>query len=161
MPWTKRQFINQAFSEIGLGAYAFDLEPEQLQSALRQLDGMMAQWYGKGIRIGYPLPESPDTSDLDTNTGVSDVANEPIYTNLATRLAPGFGKAVMAETKDSARRGYRALSAAFAQRPQMQPNPYVTPAGAGHRTYHGTNNPFLPAPTNPDMPDAGPTLTFE
>ena len=31
MGWTKRQFIEQAFDEIGLASYAFDLGPEQMQ----------------------------------------------------------------------------------------------------------------------------------
>ena len=56
MGWTKRQFIEQAFEEIGLAAYVFDLTPEQLQSALRRLDAMMAGWNTNGIRIGWPMP---------------------------------------------------------------------------------------------------------
>ena len=40
MGWTKRQFVTQAFEEIGLASYVFDLTPEQLQSALRRLDAM-------------------------------------------------------------------------------------------------------------------------
>mgnify|MGYP003525752305 CR=1 FL=1 len=55
MGWTKRQFVTQAFEEIGLAAYVFDLTPEQLQSALRRLDSMMASWNAKGIRLGYQI----------------------------------------------------------------------------------------------------------
>jgi hypothetical protein len=44
MGWTKRQFITQAFEEIGLAAYVFDLTTEQLQSALRRMDAMVAGW---------------------------------------------------------------------------------------------------------------------
>jgi hypothetical protein len=54
MGYTKRQFISAAFEEIGLASYVFDLQPEQLQSALRRLDAMMADWNAKGIRLGYP-----------------------------------------------------------------------------------------------------------
>ena len=42
--WTKREFITQAFEEIGLAAYVFDLTPEQLNSALRRLDAMVGGW---------------------------------------------------------------------------------------------------------------------
>ena len=55
MSWTKRQFINAALEEIGLASYVFDIQPEELESALRRLDAMMADWNAKGIRIGYPL----------------------------------------------------------------------------------------------------------
>jgi len=64
MSWTKRQFITQAFEEIGLAAYVFDLTAEQLDSALRRMDSMVAGWNANGVRIGYPLPGSPEDSDL-------------------------------------------------------------------------------------------------
>ena len=35
MGYSKRQFVAAAFEEIGLASYVFDLQPEQLQSALR------------------------------------------------------------------------------------------------------------------------------
>ena len=58
MGYKKRQFISAAFEEIGLASYVFDLQPEQLQSALRRLDAMMADWNAKGIRLGYPAPRT-------------------------------------------------------------------------------------------------------
>ena len=42
MGYTKRQFILAAFEEIGLAAYTFDLQPDQLESARRRLDAMIA-----------------------------------------------------------------------------------------------------------------------
>ena len=76
MGWTKRQFVLQAFEEIGLASYVYDLTPEQLNSALFKLDAMMGTWNGKGIRIGYPTPGDPESSDLDAQTNVPDSANE-------------------------------------------------------------------------------------
>jgi hypothetical protein len=64
--YTKRQFITAAFEEIGLASYVFDLQPQDLQTALRRLDAMMAEWNGKGLRLAYPIPLSPEDSDLDT-----------------------------------------------------------------------------------------------
>jgi len=99
MGYTKRQFISAAFEEIGLASYVFDLQPEQLESALRRLDAMMADWNAKGIRLGYPLPSSPQDSTLDEETLVPDSAYEAIICSLGIRLAPSFGKQVMIETK--------------------------------------------------------------
>ena len=82
MGYTKQQFVSAALEEIGLASYVFDLQPEQLQSALRRLDAMMADWNGKGIRLGYPLPSSPQDSDLDEETLVPDSAYETIICSL-------------------------------------------------------------------------------
>ena len=91
MPWTKRDIIRQAYSEIGKADYEFDLNPEDLQSALRQLDAMMAVWSGtQGIRIGYSGGDG--RGELDVNAEVPMWAVEALYYNLALRLAPSFGK---------------------------------------------------------------------
>ena len=103
MGWTKRQFIDAAFAEIGLSVYTFDMQPEQYQAALVRLDTMLAEWNARGIRIGYPLPVSPQQSDLDEQTGVPDMANEAILTNLAVRIAAGYGKQLMPQTLTTAR----------------------------------------------------------
>ncbi len=124
MGYSKRQFVAAAFEEIGLASYVFDLQPEQLQSALRRLDAMIADWNGKGIRLGYPLPGSPQYSDLDEPSEVPDSANEAIITNLAIRIAPGYGKVVMPETKAVAKDSYNTLlQRATAPIPQQMPMP--------------------------------------
>jgi hypothetical protein len=147
MGWTKGQFINQAFDEIGLASYVFDLSPEQLQTALRRLDTMMAAWNALGIRLGYPLPSSPEDSDLDEETNVPDSAYEAIYTNLGIKLAPSFGKQVMPETKITAKESYNTLLSKAAM-PQEQQLPGTMPAGAGKKSWRMYDNPFLRRPVD-------------
>jgi hypothetical protein len=156
MGWTKRQFIEQAFDEIGLASYAFDLGPEQMQSALRRLDTMMAAWNALGIRLAYPLPSSPQDSDLDEDTLVPDSAYEAIICSLGIRLAPSYGKQVMIETKTTAKQGYDILlqRATFPLEKQL---PATTPSGAGNKPWRVTDNPFvrppyLPVNAGPDGP---------
>lgn len=148
MGWTKRQFIVQAFEEIGLAAYVFDLSPEQMESALRRLDSMMATWNSKGIRLGYPLPSNQQDSSLESETGVPDSANEAIYLNLGIRLAPGFGKTVSSDTKAAAKMGYDNLLS-LAAMPMEQQMPANMPAGAGNKSWRNANDPFLIAPVDP------------
>lgn len=139
MSWTKRQFVVKGYSEILGTKFVFNLNPEMLQDGLWSLDAMMATWNGKGIRLGYPLPSSPENSDLDTKTNVPDSANEAIYKNLAIRLAPGRGKVVSQDTKITAREGFNVLMARAAQ-PLIKQFPSNTPRGAGnkpHRTGRG------------------------
>jgi hypothetical protein len=147
MGWTKRQFVTQAFEEIGLASYVFDLTPEQLDSALRRLDTMIASWNALGIRLGYPLPLSPQDTDLDTETGVPDAANEAVICNLAVRIAPSFGKQVSPGTMATAKFGYDTLMARAAM-PHEQQFPRTLPAGAGQKPWR-YDDPFMPAPTDP------------
>jgi hypothetical protein len=148
MGWTKREFVTQAFDEIGLASYAFDLTPEQMQSALRRLDTMIAAWNALGIRLGYPLPSSPQDSDLDEQTDVPDSSNEAIYTNLAIKLAPSYGKQVMPDTKMTAKESYNTLLSRAAMPPEQQ-LPGTMPAGAGNKSWRNYDTPFLRRPADP------------
>jgi hypothetical protein len=158
MGYTKQQFISAAFEEIGLASYVFDLQPEQLESALRRLDAMMADWNAKGIRLGYPLPSSPQDSSLSEETLVPDSAYEAIICSLAIRLAPSFGKTVMVETKTTAKQGYDILlqRATFPLEKQL---PATTPAGAGNKPWRVYDNPYVRPPYFPV--DAGPDGPLE
>ena len=129
--WTKRDFVMQAFDAIGLGS-EYDLDPEQLQSALRKLDAMMGMWDAKGIKVGYPLAQTPGNSDLDQDTSVSEECSEAIYTNLAQRIAPAFGKMISPGLQIIAKQAYDSLLIKAAQPGQMQ-YPGNMPLGAGNR----------------------------
>ncbi len=148
MGYSKRQFLTAAFTEIGLASYVFDLQPEDLESAIRRLDSMIADWNGKGIRLGYPLPGSPQDSDLDAESQVPDSANEAIITNLAMRLAPSYGKQVSALTLVTAKNAYNTLLSR-ATLPYEQQMPGTMPSGAGNKPWRVYDNPFLAPPVNP------------
>lgn len=144
MSWTKRQFIEQAFEELGLAAYVFDLTPEQIQSALRRLDSMMATWNAKGIRLGYPIPSSPQNSNSTDETQVPDAANEAIYTNLALRIAPSFGKTPSTELKGNAKACYDLLLMRASLPPEQQLA--ALPSGAGNKPTNSETQFITPAP---------------
>jgi hypothetical protein len=147
MSYTKRQFVEEAFAELGMASYTFDLSPQQLDACLRRLDTMMATWNARGIRLGYPLPSSPEDSDLETETQVPDSANEAIITNLAIRLAPQYGKTVSLDTRTTAKQAYDTLLARAAF-PIEQQFPRSLPMGAGQKPWR-YDDPFMPAPTDP------------
>lgn len=147
MSWSKRQFVAQAFEELGLADYVFDLSADQLESARRRLDAMMATWNAKGIRLGYPIPGSPEDGDIDDETTVPDAANEAIYTNLAIRLAPSFGKTVSVDTKSTAKTAYDNLLSLAAMPMEMQ-LPSTMPLGAGNKPFV-SGQPFVSPPVDP------------
>lgn len=142
--WTKRQLIEEAFTELALQGYEFDISPEEQNTALRRLDTMMATWEGKGIRVGYLFPSGPDDSDPDSASGLPDSAVETVYLNLAIRLAAGFGKQLNPTTQQTARDGYDALLWRAAM-PREQQMPNTLPRGAGNRVYND-QRPFFPRP---------------
>ena len=130
MSWTKRQIINQAFSEIGLANYTFDLAPEQWQDVLIKLDSMLAGWGVQGIRLGYPI-ENILVSDLDTDSNIADWAIEAVYTNLSARIAPSFGKVISQDTRATARKSFYLLLKQVSKVPQRKI--IGLPAGAGNK----------------------------
>jgi hypothetical protein len=160
MSWSKREIIEQAFNEIGLSGYIFDLSPEQLQTALRQLDSMMAMWASKGIQLGYPVPVHPNDSQLDQDSFVPLTANEAVYLNIGVRIAPGFGKAAPQETRALAKMAYDTLLIQAAT-PRERQMPETMPRGAGQKPWRTIDNPFVSPPDeNPLVAESNGQLTF-
>lgn len=159
MSYTKRQFVEAALEEIGLADYVFDLSPEQLQSAVRRMDSMLAAWNAIGIRIGYPLTSNPDDADLDAITGVPDSANEAIILNLALRLSPSYGKAIALPTSAAARMAYNTLMSRAAM-PAEQQFPSTLPVGAGQKSWN-IDWPFFQHPSEPLLAGEDGEIVFE
>lgn len=157
MSYTKRQFVLAAYEEAGMASYVFDLTPQMLSAACARLDAMMATWNAKGIRLGYPLPSSPEDIDLDSETGVPDSANEAVITNLSLRLSPSFGKQPSVMTMATAKAAFDVLMARAAMPGEMQ-LPRTLPAGSGNKPWR-YDDPFMPAPT--DAVRTGPEGSLE
>lgn len=146
MSTTKRLICEQAFAELAVAGYVFDLTPEEMQTALTRLDFMLARWEGPGVSLGlgYALPDPLIGSDLDDESGLPDFAVEPVYLNLAVRLAAVFGKQLTPDTKTGAKTGYDALVTRAAT-PIEQQMPSTLPRGAGNKPWRN-GRPFMQAP---------------
>lgn len=133
MSWTKRQIIEQAFEELGLAAYDFDLQPEQVESARRKLNNMVAGWSSRNIQIGFPLPSGADSDDIDDDTDAPDYVVDAMIYNLAIRIAPSMGKQVSADTRAAAREAYDNMIRMSVIKPiSIKLDPMLS-AGAGHK----------------------------
>ena len=142
MSWTKRQFIVQAFDEVGLSSYVPNLTPSQYQSALRKLDTLMAYWETKAIEFGYPFTDDPEDSDLDTETNAPRMANQAIYENLALVIAPPFGKTLSIDTKSAAKSSLESLMGLYNKPISKQP-PTTLPKGQGYKYWRWSRDPFM------------------
>lgn len=160
MGWTKRQFVEQALDELGLSPFTYELSAEQLASALRRLDTMMAEWNARGIRLGYALPSSPSSSSLDEQSGVPDAAFDAVITNLAVRLAASYGKNITAPTAVAAKNAYNMLLSRAAMPPE-QAFPGTLPYGAGNKTWRDYGSPYFPAPEEPLTAGGDGIIDFE
>lgn len=141
MGYTRRQFIEAAFEELGLADYTFDMQPEQYQGAARRLDSMLLDWNGRGLRLGPNISASVAGAELNTDMGIPDIANEAIILNLAIKLAPSYGKQVMADTKQGAKTALNTVFARFAEPIPMRLG-HNTPLGAGNKPWR-LGNPFV------------------
>jgi hypothetical protein len=135
MTWTKRLLLAQAFEDVGMTALITDLTSDQLTSAVRSLDLMMASWSARGVRCGYPMPDGTDGSDMDAPLILPDSAVAAICLNVAVRLAPRFGKEVALEIKREAMDAYATMAAKVAHPNKMRSPAMI--AGAGSKTSAG------------------------
>lgn len=138
MSWTKKQIIERAFVEIGLGDYTFATRPDEVNDALSALDALMAEWEDRGIVTGYTVVNDPDTDTISGDSAISAGMVRAVYLNLAVNLAPQYGKQVMPATAVGAKQG---LNNAFKQSvtvPEVVGNYRSAPAGAGYKDrYNG------------------------
>lgn len=132
MSWTKRQLVLQAFRKAGLSAFVFNLTPDQLQSAARDMDAMVLDWQTKNILLSYPVSVNPDNVDLDAETNVPPHAALAVYYGLAVLIAPDFGKTPALETKTAANNAFNSLLI-DAARPKEIPHDGTMPSGAGNK----------------------------
>lgn len=161
MAYKKLDIVDLAFQEIGIASYEFDLNPQESNGALRQLDLMMATWNKRGIRLAYPIPLSPNDSDLDQEIDIPDNAFEAMYLNLAVRISSGFGKQLAPETRIAASRTYQELLSTQIHPIEQALDATAVPSGAGNKTWQLTQNPFLAKAVEPLTTGANQVLELE
>lgn len=128
---TKRLLIEGAFTKLGLASYVFDLQAEDLQSALGALNNMMAAWGAHGIRIGYPQANTAIEDDLEADCPIPLYAKEAIVYNLALRIAPDYGKTPSPAVSGMAQTSYNMLLVQTSSPPPTVRERGGLPRGAG------------------------------
>ena len=161
--WTRRQLIAEAFAELALAGYVYDISPEEEQAAARRLDTLMGTWLAQGVQVGFAFAADSTGADLDTDSGLDLMAVEAVYMALALRIAAGKGKALAPSSKATAKAAYDSLISRLAtQQAQQTQLRSGVPKGAGSRPRLVPNQPFLTNPnTTPiqNASDGGLTLT--
>lgn len=157
MAWTKGDIAKQAFAEMGLAAYVFDLTPDELIGAVQRLDMLMGTLNRRGVRLGYAMSSSAAGADPATDSGLPDEVIEGVVAMLSCRLAPGYGKTVSEDTKATAREARDSMLAKAVDIPSMQMPPTM-PMGAAYK--RRPTRPFYPQPSSVAAGNDG-ELVFE
>ena len=152
MSYTKRQLVEDAYAELALAGYVFDLQPEEMQWGLRRLDAMMARLIVTGMSIPYSISGIED-SDLDQDSGLPLAFVEAVYLELSMSLAAGKGKSLMGSTvgrAHAAMQDVRNILAMSAVREQQTPG--WMPRGAGSKSWVIRNRDFFNTPHPDTLP---------
>lgn len=139
---TKQDVVEQAFSEIGLAAYTYEIQPEQFEAMRRELDGMIAEWAELNINVGFNLG-----GDLEEDSGLQRRDETAVWKNLAVRAASSYGKVPSNELKAAAANAYRSLL-----NRAVQPRPRQLPGGVPMGAGRGTQQPFSLPPVDDPLP---------
>lgn len=131
MPVTKRYIIEQAHNEIGLGSYAYDAQPDDLQDALFALNALMGQWASEGALVGWPSVNAELADDLDADSNLPIDAVRGVVAALAVDIAPSFGKDPKPKTLLAAERGRKLMIHKNSVIPQRAMDATSIPLGAG------------------------------
>lgn len=129
---TKRKLIEQAYADIALNDWEYDIAPEETERALTRLDALMWELMGRGIPMGYNFPVAVGQGDIDDELGCPDQAFSGLASLLAERLCPTMGKTQSKESRIALTAAMKAVRNVSIQAGQMALSP-GTPLGSGNR----------------------------
>lgn len=155
MSWTKGKLVSEAYAELALAGYEFDITPDEQQAALRRMDAMMSRWNSQGIQVGYAINAEADGSTANDDSGIPAECVEAVYLNLAVNVAASKGKALAASTKSQAKQAFDALlSRCVSMRTSQQQLASGTPRGQGRKPWRQVGAPFITSPTTDPLQNA-------
>jgi len=149
---TKIQIVNGAYSQLRISGLTVIPSPSDISLALSRLEDMMAELYSVwGLNINYNFEDTPNPN---SQTNVARNFNQMMFTNLATRLVPDFGKELPQTLAGQASQSISNAIGIVAQENmrQIQP-PRRMPRGSGN-TFRGVfwnrySTPEVLAPVSP------------
>lgn len=130
---TKGDIVRAALRKAAIASNATltNIEPESMADGLFDLELMMAELDGNGVRLGYKL--AADEPQPDDPHGIPDWAVGPITMNLAVLVLPDYVREASSTLVNRARFGYQTLLKATAN--QTTPKyryPNGWPLGSGN-----------------------------
>jgi hypothetical protein len=155
----KGKLVDLAFKLGGITTRTKSATPEETEDALYFLEGMMTQWDGLGMRLGYVMEDKPQS---DTESGIPAWANSGVYNALSARLCGYFEKQCPPTVMKDAALGVSVILGKTVENKQV-PYPSRFPKGSGNNTVY-SNKYYYPVDriiTDPDFlsDDGGEAIT--
>lgn len=153
---TKGDIVRAALRKAAIASNATlsMIEPESMADGLEDLDMMMAELDGNGVRIGYALSSEPVQPDDLHN--LPDWAVKPVMMNLAVIMMPDYVREAGGSLVSQARFGYQTLIKAVANTttPKWRyPNGF--PMGSGNILYRRVGIRYFHFPTDVTVENDG------
>lgn len=144
----KGDIVNGAFSQMRISGITVEPGPSELTLALRRLESLANELYGRNVCTGYYLEDDPD---LNTPCGLDRKYWYPFECILAQRLLSDFGKGMTPEPMliKNASAGLSFLYSNTANPRQVQ-YPSRQSVGAGNRPIAGRRRFFTPVSEAPN-----------
>lgn len=130
---TRSLIMSRSFGRLAMGDYEFDIGAEEKAAARTSLDGMMAEWLGEGLDLGF-VPSTDEENDA-VDIATPDWASQAIWSNLAVRMAADFGKMPGAALIRDAKRGFDLVKSQAQIIPRQRSGKSVI-HGGGDRWYY-------------------------
>lgn len=138
---TKRQLVEQMFTEVALNGWEYDLTADEKNVALTRLDAMMWEFMGRGLDLSYNFPVGIGQGDLDDDLGCPDQAFFGLAVQGALRLCPTMGKNISAESRAVLNDAMKAVRNAANNGIKQMGFARGTATGSGNKPW-GTRYPF-------------------
>lgn len=158
---TKKGIVEQAFNELALTSYVFQLQAEDIQQGLSLLESRIAQFDAQGIFLNWPFADDPLAVNGNDEIELPFYALSGVVAQLAIDLSSHYGKTVTSATMLRAQVGFQSMIAIGAIPDEVAQNRRA-PLGSGNKPWRMYRTFVNPKPSrtidiNPkiDTPESG------
>ncbi len=141
----KGEYVSGAYEQLAIWGITADPEPQEIVKALVRLNGLMLQWENRNIFLGWNV----GAEDPNDESGLPDWAQEAVFTNLALKIAPLYGRMATTDQKQEAANAYEAITLNNLCNMEY---PDTMPVGAGNQRYGYSSRRFF-VETDPETGD--------
>jgi hypothetical protein len=132
----KGDYVDGAYEQMTIWGVTTNATPREVEIALKRLNGLLLHWENQNIFLGWNV----GAEDPNDESGLPDWAQEAVFTNLAIKLLPVYGRGATLEQKQDAAAAYEAITLSCINNMEY---PDTMPVGAGNQRYGYSSRRFF------------------
>ena len=129
---TKGEIVENAFTEIGMASYVYQLQAEDIAFGLQLLEYVILFLDSEGIELNWPLADDPFKVDPQEQVNLPPYSISGVTAQLAIDLCSGYGKSPNPATVMRAARGFNSMISVGAMPGRIALN-HAVPLGSGNK----------------------------